>query len=362
MCSSSGYADALICSFAYSSSSLSDISITPILIANELVKPYSISDRNASIFNGFRARRIRMKSIPFVQTSVFVDKRYEFGGNQLATFWNAESNSTLSPEEMLGMTREMNYSESTFVLQSKKAGCSAKVRIFTPGSEIQFAGHPTLGTAFVLKRKKLIDATANRSRLELGLGPIDVEFLAKDLVQMQQKPPEYHKELDNPKQLLKAMGLGEKSLAEDFPVQFVSTGNTFLIVPLKSLASVQKAEPNGKEIIKVLEGSISQDVLIFSTETIHSDSDAHARVFAPAFGVLEDPATGSGIGPLGAYLESHDVIPTHVHGDIFTIEQGYEMNRPSKLKVQLEKKKQKVNVLVSGRVRATAEGNFYLKK
>jgi len=303
-----------------------------------------------------------MKNIPFVQTSVFFDKRYDFGGNQLATFWNAESNHELTDEEMLGMTREMNYSESTFVLQSKRAGCAAKVRIFTPGSEIKFAGHPTLGTAFVLQRKKLIDAKANRLRLELGLGPIEVEFLAKDLVQMQQRPPEYLEELDNPRQILKALGLGEKSVAEDFPMQFVSTGNTFLIVPLKSLSAVQKAEPNGKEIIRALEDTISKDVLIFSTETIHGESDAHARVFAPAFGVLEDPATGSGIGPLGAFLEHHDIIPTHVHGETFTIEQGYEMNRPSRLRVQLEKKKQKVNVLVSGRVRATAEGNFYLKK
>ncbi|MCJ7817375.1 MAG: PhzF family phenazine biosynthesis protein [Candidatus Thorarchaeota archaeon] len=302
-----------------------------------------------------------MKNIPFVQTAVFFDKRYDFGGNQLATFWNADSNSSLSNEEMLGITREMNYSESTFVFQSKKVGCSAKVRIFTPGREIPFAGHPTLGTAFVLQRKKVIDAKVNKLRLELGLGPIEVEFLAKDLIRMQQKSPEYLEELNNPKQLLKALGLGEKTLSEDVPVQFVSTGNPFLIVPLKSLASVQKADPNGKEIIKALDGAISQDVLIFSTETIHSDSDAHARVFAPAFGVLEDPATGSAIGPLGAYLEHHDIIHTHTHGEVFTIEQGYEMNRPSKLKVQLEKRKQKVNVLVSGRVRATAEGNFYLK-
>ena len=303
-----------------------------------------------------------MKNIPFVQTAVFFDKRYDFGGNQLATFWNAESNIALSDEEMLGITREMNYSESTFVFQTKKAGCSAKVRIFTPGREIPFAGHPTLGTAFVLQRKKVIDAKVNRFRLELGLGPTEVEFVAKDLVRMQQKPPEYLEKLDNPKQLLRALGLGEKSLAEDFPIQFVSTGNTFLIVPLKSLAAVQKAEPNGKEIVTALDGALSQDVLIFSTETIHGDSEAHARVFAPAFGVLEDPATGSGVGPLGAYLEHHDVIPAHIHGEIFIVEQGYEMNRPSRLKVQIEKKKQKVNVLVSGRVRATAEGHFYLKK
>jgi trans-2,3-dihydro-3-hydroxyanthranilate isomerase len=307
-------------------------------------------------------RRIRMKNLPFVQTSVFFDKRYEFGGNQLATFWNADSNKILSDEAMLGITREMNYSETTFVFQSKKVSCSAKVRIFTPAEEIQFAGHPTLGTAFVLKRKKVVDSKVDRFRLELGLGPFEVEFLAKDLIRMKQKPPEYLEELDNPIPILKAIGLAEKSLSEDYPVQFVSTGNPFLIIPLKSLSSVQKADPNGKEIIKALAGTTSPDVLIFSTETIHNDSSAHARVFAPAFGVLEDPATGSAIGPLGAFLEQHEVIPAHTHGEAFAIEQGYEMKRPSKLNVQLVKKKQKMDVLVSGRVRVTAEGNFYLKK
>ena len=303
-----------------------------------------------------------MKNLPFVQTSVFFDKRYEFGGNQLATFWNAESNRILSNEQMLGITREMNYSETTFVFQPKKASCCANVRIFTPAEEIQFAGHPTIGTAFVLRRKKVIDPKLDRFRLELGLGPFEVEFLSKDLVRMKQKPPMYLEELDNPLPVLKAIGLAEKSLSEDYPVQFVSTGNPFLIVPLKSLSSVQKADPNGKEIIKALNGTISPDVLIFSTETIHNDSDAHARVFAPAFDVLEDPATGSAIGPLGAFLEHHDVIPAHTHGEELVIEQGYEMRRPSKLRVQVIKKKQKLDVLVSGRVRATAEGNFYLKR
>lgn len=297
-----------------------------------------------------------------MQTAVFFDKRYNFGGNQLATFWNADSNTSLTDDDMLGITREMNYSETTFVFQSKITSCSAKVRIFTPAEEIPFAGHPTLGTALVLKRKKVIDPKAERSKLELGLGPITVEFLASDLIRMQQKPPEFLGELDNPRQIMKAIGLRESSLSDDLPAMYISTGSPFLIIPLKSIASVQKAEPNGKEIVKALEGAVSQDVLIFSTETIHKDSDAHARVFAPASNVLEDPATGSAIGPLGAFLEQHDVIPTHIHGELFIIEQGYEMNRPSRLKVQLVKKKQKTDVLVSGRVRVTAEGHFYLKR
>jgi trans-2,3-dihydro-3-hydroxyanthranilate isomerase len=87
-----------------------------------------------------------MRNIPFIQTSVFVDKRYDFGGNQLATFWKAEVNKTLKKDEMQGIAREMNYSESTFVFESKRKDCLSKVRIFTPQVELPFAGHPTLGT------------------------------------------------------------------------------------------------------------------------------------------------------------------------------------------------------------------------
>jgi len=296
-----------------------------------------------------------------VQTSVFVDKRYDFGGNQLATFWNAEANKSLTNDEMQGITREMNYSESTFILESKKNACVSKVKIFTPQCEIAFAGHPTLGSAYVMRRKKIVAQKIERIKLELGIGPIDVEFLGKETLRMKQKQPSFLEELENPRAIMKALSLTEKSITEEYPPRFVSTGNTFLIIPLKSLASVQKASPNPASMIKALENEISQDVLIFSTDTIHTDANVHARVFAPAFGVNEDPATGSAAGPLGAYLEFHDVLASHSRGDVIVIEQGYEMNRPSKLKVQLAKKKQKVDVLVSGRVRTTAEGMFYLK-
>ncbi|MHA3964296.1 MAG: PhzF family phenazine biosynthesis protein [Candidatus Thorarchaeota archaeon SMTZ1-45] len=302
-----------------------------------------------------------MRNIPFIQTSVFVDKRYDFGGNQLATFWNAETNKTLTNEELQGITREMNYSETTFVFDSKRKDCLAKVRIFTPHSEIQFAGHPTLGTAYALRRKKIVASKTDKIRLELGIGPIDVEFLGKEIISMKQKSPEFLEELENPRAIMKAIGLPEKSISEDYPVRYVSTGNAFLIIPLKSLASVQRASPNPSLIVKALQGEISQDVLIFTTETINADANAHARMFAPASGILEDPATGSAIGPLGAYLEHHDVLASHSLGDVIVVEQGHEMNRPSKLKVQLVRKKQKIDVLVSGRIRTMAEGTFYLK-
>ncbi|MFW9981850.1 MAG: PhzF family phenazine biosynthesis protein, partial [Candidatus Thorarchaeota archaeon] len=224
-----------------------------------------------------------MRNFPFVQTSVFVDKRYDFSGNQLATFWNSETNKSLTNDEMQGITREMNFSETTFIQESKRNTCVCKVRIFTPGSEIPFAGHPTLGSAYVLRRKKLVDPKIERIKLELGIGPIDVEFLGKETVRMKQNPPDFLEEFENPRELMKALNLTEKSISEDYPPRFVSTGNPFLIVPLKSLQALQKASPNPSAIMKSLEDELSQDVLIFSTDTIHPDANVHARVFAPAY-------------------------------------------------------------------------------
>lgn len=300
-----------------------------------------------------------MRSFPFVQTSVFTDDRYAFSGNQLATFWDYESNARLSFDEMQGITREMNYSETTFAFPPVMQDCVSKVRIFTPAREIPFAGHPTLGTAFVLRSKKLIKA--DHAALELGIGRTEVDFITEDMVRMVQNPPEFLGEVEETKKVLSAIGLTEKAVSDDHPMQFVSTGFPFLIIPLKSLPAVQKAAPNPVAIARALEGQASRAVLIFSTETVHGESNAHARMFAPDVGVLEDPATGSAAGPLGAYLEHHHVLPTHVNGEIMTVEQGYEMHRPSRLLVQMARDKRKGKVLVSGKVRLTADGVFYLK-
>ena len=296
-----------------------------------------------------------------MQTSVFTDDRYSFGGNQLATFWDEESNLSLTPEEMLGIAREMNFSETTFVFNSKMKDCQAKVRIFTPGLEIPFAGHPTIGTAFVLKRKKLIPEKTETSHLELGIGKTEVNFLGKRTVRMTQSDPKIMGELDEIKPVLKAIGLSEKVLAEDAPAQFVSTGFPFLIIPIKTLAAIRRAVPSPTEILKSLKNEISQEIVILTTETIHSDSNVHVRMFAPGAGVLEDPATGSAAGPIGGYIEAHNLLPTHSFGEFIVIEQGFQLNRPSRLVFQSAKVRGKKRVYVAGKISLMAEGKFFLK-
>jgi len=301
-----------------------------------------------------------MHSIPYVQTSVFADERYPFGGNQLATYWDIKANKVLTTEKMQGMTLEMNFSESTFIQKTERDDCSFKVRIFTPANEIPFAGHPTLGTTFVLKHKKLINADTMRTTLELGVGPIKVEYLDSHSVEMQQPTPKFGKTVDDIGLVANTIGLSKDDIDDTFPIQTVSTGFPFLIVPIQSLDSVKKAVPKPDLILNDLQSLESQEVLIFSVEGVHSDSHIHARMFAPGAGVPEDPATGSAAGPLGAYLEKYEILKNHNLGEKIRIEQGFEIHRPSQLIVRVPDEEMSC-VFVSGRTRLTAEGTFFIK-
>jgi trans-2,3-dihydro-3-hydroxyanthranilate isomerase len=300
-----------------------------------------------------------MLSLPYLQTSVFVDSRYAFGGNQLATFWDATVNAKLTQEEMQGIALEMHFSETTFLFSSKLPQCDAKVRIFTPGQEIPFAGHPTLGTAFVMKHSNLIDGTIMTATLELGIGAVPVTYLGDNSVQMTQPAPQFLKEWSDKDVIAKAIGLTAAEITDAYPMQYVATGTPFLILPLVSLSAVQRAQPHGLKILGALENQPSQKILIFSTEVVNAGSDVHVRMFAPDVGVLEDPATGSAAGPLAAYLEYHQVLQKPQREQII-IEQGYELQRPSQLLSQVLGEDQMKQVLVSGQVKLIAEGVFYL--
>jgi trans-2,3-dihydro-3-hydroxyanthranilate isomerase len=301
-----------------------------------------------------------MQSIPFVQTSVFVEDRYKFGGNQLATFWDASQNKVLSTEMMQGIALEMNFSECTFLEKPTVRGCHSKVRIFTPGRELQFAGHPTLGTAFVMRHRGLVDRLKNSVMVELGIGPIRVDYQKGDSLRMAQPSPSFMEAITDTSPIAEAIGLEPDDITDEYPTQVVSTGIPFLIVPIKSLSLVKAANPNPQRIIENLEHVSSSDILIFSTESVHSDSNVHARMFAPDVGALEDPATGSAAGPLGAYLEKYRVLKHHEFGQAIVVEQGYEIRRPSRLTVTVPHESME-EIFVSGKVRLVAEGTFYIE-
>ena len=301
-----------------------------------------------------------MKKLPFIQTSVFADNRFTFSGNQLATFWEARSND-IATEEMQGIAREMNFSETTFIIESKVENCLAKIRIFTPGRELDFAGHPTLGTAFVLKHINIVGKSVKKTTLELGIGPIGVEYLSENEVAMIQPKPQFLDKYPNKENIAKILGLKTNDISDDFPMQVVSTGFPFLIVPLKSLEIIKKIKLNPQLQLELLDEFLTSKLVVFTTETEFDDSSAHVRMFAPSVGVIEDPATGSAAGPLGSYLEHWKVLKKHNPSEQIILEQGYLIERPSKLIVQTIVKENEIqNVRVSGKVKLTAEGEFFL--
>ncbi|PWI49474.1 phenazine biosynthesis protein [Candidatus Heimdallarchaeota archaeon B3_Heim] len=301
-----------------------------------------------------------MSELEFVQTSVFTDDRYKFSGNQLATFWNLQLDS-LSSREMQGIAREMNFSETTFVLPSEIEECAYKVRIFTPRAELPFAGHPTLGTAYVLKKEGLIEPSVSSVNLELGIGPIKAEYLHENSVCMYQPKPTIIEEYTDKENMGRILTISPEEIDSRFPMSFVSTGAPFLIVPIKTLTALQSVIINTDNLINTLNSFPSQKIVAFSTETHHTDSSLHIRMFAPTLGVMEDPATGSAAGPMGAYIELKSVIRDHSNGETLTLEQGYEINRPSKLLVKCQYDSEGIKgVQVTGQVKTVVEGIFHL--
>ncbi|UCE12460.1 MAG: PhzF family phenazine biosynthesis protein [Candidatus Heimdallarchaeota archaeon] len=301
-----------------------------------------------------------MRTFDFIQTSVFTDDRFPFSGNQLATFPSLAENE-LSTDEMQGITREMNFSETTFVLPTTLEKCIRKVRIFTPGREIPFAGHPTLGTAYVLRNQGIVTDSETEAYLELGIGPIAVNYCTQDHIQMHQARPQFLEEFYEINSMAKILGIAPNLISHNGPMQFVSTGFPFLIVPLVSLTAIQAINLDVNLLLKTLEDYSSQELLVFTPDTVFTDSDAHVRMFAPSAGVPEDPATGSAAGPLGSYLERYQILSTHEKGTEIVLEQGHEIHRPSQLVVQCKYEGDEFSeIIVGGRVKLVVQGKFFL--
>ncbi len=294
-----------------------------------------------------------MAQFPFYIVDVFTERKY--AGNQLAVFRNVGDLSTI---QMQQFAKEMNYSETTFILSEEPRQGGYDVRIFTPEKEIPFAGHPTLGTAFILQNQ-IIQQPVDAVILNLKLGQIRVSInYKKNQVQslyMKQIAPEFSGTF-NAKTVAETLHLHEEDIDRNFPIQEVSTGLPFIIVPLKSLDAIQRASidlPKFKSLVNDIE---SKAVLMFCTETYNDENDLNARVFADLYGVPEDPATGSANGCLAGYL----VHNRYYKSDKINIrvEQGYEIGRPSLLYLIAEEKMGSINILVGGKAVLTATGQF----
>jgi trans-2,3-dihydro-3-hydroxyanthranilate isomerase len=295
-----------------------------------------------------------MPDYRFVQVDVFT--RQAFGGNQLAVFTDARG---LSDWEMQEIAREMNYSESTFVLPADDPAADARVRIFTPSTELPFAGHPVVGSGFVLGR----ELNRRELALQLRIGTLRVEADPGDgrqgSARMEQPLPRFRPVEAPAATLAGLVGLRPDDLAESPPPEFGSAGVEFLYLPLRSLEAVRRARGEQSALKEFFGDAPHPAVYVFSTETESVDVAAHGRMFSLMLGttVLEDPATGSACGPLGAYLVRQGL---QQPGRLL-LEQGYEMGRPSQIEVDVTLEEGAVRqVQVGGGVVRMAEGQLLL--
>ena len=288
----------------------------------------------------------------FVQVDVFT--RRPFGGNQLAVFPEAEG---LSDAEMQQIAAEMNYSESTFVFPPDDPTADARVRIFTPGMELPFAGHPVVGTGYVLG----LERGARALTFQLGVGPLKVSSDPGDgrvgSARMEQPLPSFRPAEADRSTLAEIVGLAPEDVFEASPPEIGSAGVPFLYLPVRSLDAIGRVRPNPDAMSRFFGDDDHPAVYIFTTETESPEASAHARMFSLLLGkdVREDPATGGASGPFGAYLVRHGLRPP---GRLL-LEQGYEMGRPSQIEVEIALRDGKISqVAVGGGVVMMAEGEL----
>ncbi|MEP6491929.1 MAG: PhzF family phenazine biosynthesis protein [bacterium] len=298
----------------------------------------------------------------YLTADVFTDQK--FGGNQLAVFPDAGE---IAPELMPQIAREFNYSETTFVLPPADPKHTAKVRIFTPGGELQFAGHPTIGTAHVLAAIGAIKLTGAETRivLEEGVGPVPVTIRAVNgspefAVLSAAKLPETGPRPPSNETLAAMLSLSPSDLVGgDMAPEAVSCGTPFLFVPVRDRATVARARVKLDLFEPALQRYVTNMVFVFAMEGEQPGSDVRARMFAPTLGVPEDPATGSAAIALGGYLATRD---PRFEGTLrWVVEQGFEMGRPSILEVEADKKNGEITAArVGGRTVLVCEGTMSL--
>jgi trans-2,3-dihydro-3-hydroxyanthranilate isomerase len=291
------------------------------------------------------------RRLPFVQVDVFTSVALE--GNQLAVFADGRS---LSDAEMQALAREMNLSETTFILPRDAATereRGVRVRIFTVDEELPFAGHPTLGTAMVLRG----DSGAEEIALDLNVGRIPVRFSTRDGLpfgMMTQRDPEFGQKHAR-EDVARAAGLALDDIASDLPIQTVSTGNAFAIVPLKSLAVLQRLSPTWANMKSYLEKTDAKFFYFVSRETVNPEAKLQSRMI---FYNGEDPATGSAAGPCAAWAVQYGVVPPDQQS---LMEQGVEMKRRSRIFFSAGRNGDKIaNVRVGGHVVEVVRGEVFL--
>jgi len=274
-------------------------------------------------------------------------------GNPLAVFPEA---SGLDDVTMQKIAREMNLSETVFVVPATRASLAAGVRIFTPTRELPFAGHPTVGTSFVLLDEGTVPAGTKQFVLEEKVGPVPirVETGERPLIWLTTPPISYGRTYDRLR-CAQALGVAAHDLLDITP-QWLSAGNPTVFIALRDRRAVDDAwlDSHGVSIIK---GADAAPICVFVFTP--APEGAYARMFAPEYGVPEDPATGSSTGPLAAFMIRHRLV-SGAAGMRFVSEQGTKMGRRSLLYVELHGAGGADGIDVGGYVTPIAEGTLKL--
>jgi trans-2,3-dihydro-3-hydroxyanthranilate isomerase len=299
----------------------------------------------------------------YLHYDVFTDTMFE--GNQLAVFHEARG---LSTEQMQAITKEMNFSECTFVLPAETPDTDVRMRIFTPGTELPMAGHPTIGSTFALAELGVIKQGQASVVFGLGVGPTTVELTWEgdrpSFAWMDQRPAEFRAPASPRPDIVKSIGLDPAAVdATGLPIEEVSCGNAFLIIPVRTRAAVDAAEADLAAMRRLQSAFPGGHVgaLFFTTEPVDPKVTAYSRMFAPSAGVDEDPATGSAAGPLGCYLVKHGLVHRDEMQDMVNL-QGVAMGRPSRLHMRITESGGAITrVQVGGKSIRVGEGTINLR-
>jgi len=300
-----------------------------------------------------------VRSYRFLHLDVFTD--HLFGGNQLAVFPDGRG---LSSGTMQAIAKEMNFSETTFVLPAEQTGTDMRVRIFTPGSELPMAGHPTIGTTFALARIGVIAPARDQIVFGLGVGPtpVTMTWTGRDLnfAWMTQSPPTVSRTNIDRTCAAAALSLPESAVAATLPVEVISCGLPYVLAPLVSREAVDNAALSRSAYDRLIDSAGTDGVFLFSTERGEDAATAYSRMFAPALGVQEDAATGSASGPLGCYLVRHAVVAAESAGAMVSL-QGVKMGRPSYVHIAIGVENTEIrSVRVGGSSVLAGEGTLYI--
>ena len=273
--------------------------------------------------------------LPYLHYDVFTGEALV--GNQLAVFTDARG---LDSTKMQRLAREMNFSESTFILPPEQSDTDIRMRIFTPMNEMPMAGHPTIGSTFALAHTGVIRPGSARFVFGLNIGPVPVDLdwngEALRFAWMTQSTPTFGPVIDDRAAVAATLGLAVDDLAEKLPVQQVSCGVPFLLAPLRDRKAVDRAMSDAAAFRRFMTATgLDLAIFLFSIDPAASAETVYSRMFAPEFGIIEDPATGSASGPLGCYLVHHGVVEGEAARRMVSL-QGVAMGRSSRIHISID--------------------------